>query len=62
MPETLRCPGCGSGLPADAPEGLCPECLLKQVIQGGSEPGEVEGTTTPGTILNRCNLRGRMRK
>ncbi len=47
MPITLRCPGCGSGLPADAPEGLCPECLLKAVIQGGSGPGEGQSTTTP---------------
>jgi len=26
------CPECGTGLPADAPEGLCPQCLLKGVI------------------------------
>ena len=47
MPETLRCPGCHSRLPADAPEGLCPECLLKQVLQSGTDPGEGPGTTTP---------------
>jgi len=34
-------------LPADAPEGLCPECLLKEAIQSGSGPGERQGTTTP---------------
>jgi predicted Ser/Thr protein kinase len=27
-----RCPECGTDLPADAPEGLCPQCLLKGVI------------------------------
>jgi serine/threonine protein kinase len=47
MPKTLRCPGCGSGLPADAPEELCPECLLKAAIEGGSRAGEAQGTTTP---------------
>jgi predicted Ser/Thr protein kinase len=47
MPKTLRCPGCGSALPADAPEGLCPECLLKEAIQIGSGPAKGQGTTTP---------------
>ncbi|MEW6156475.1 MAG: protein kinase [Verrucomicrobiota bacterium] len=28
--KTIRlCPGCGNPLPADAPAGLCPQCLLK---------------------------------
>src|SRR5258708_35535387 len=30
------CPTCGVELPGDAPEGLCPRCLLKQ---GLSSPG-----------------------
>ena len=47
MPETQRCPGCGSRRPADAPEGLCPECLLKEAMQGGSSPGARPGATTP---------------
>ena len=47
MPEAMRCPGCGSGLAADAPEGLCPECLLKRAMQGGSGSGDGPGTTTP---------------
>ena len=50
MPESLRCAGCGSGLPADAPEGLCPECLLNQVIQTRSELGGGPGTTTPNPL------------
>ena len=24
-----HCPDCGSPLPPDAPEGICPECLMK---------------------------------
>jgi tRNA A-37 threonylcarbamoyl transferase component Bud32 len=27
MSETLKCPRCGTALPAKAPEGLCPRCL-----------------------------------
>src|SRR4051794_13823396 len=28
MAEAHACPECGAELPADAPEGLCPSCLL----------------------------------
>jgi serine/threonine protein kinase len=28
---TLTCPYCNTALPADAPEGLCPSCLLRDV-------------------------------
>jgi predicted Ser/Thr protein kinase len=31
------CPECGAGLPEDAPEGLCPKCLLKGVISSAHE-------------------------
>jgi hypothetical protein len=27
-----QCPGCGRTLPADAPDGLCPSCLLQQAF------------------------------
>ncbi|MEM7394328.1 MAG: protein kinase, partial [Verrucomicrobiota bacterium] len=29
METTRVCPDCGSPLPPDAPEGICPECLMK---------------------------------
>lgn len=29
-PEARPCPKCGETIPADAPQGLCPKCLLKQ--------------------------------
>jgi predicted Ser/Thr protein kinase len=32
-----NCPQCGTQLPADAPEGLCPQCLLKGVISSAHE-------------------------
>jgi tRNA A-37 threonylcarbamoyl transferase component Bud32 len=31
------CPECGTALPADAPEGLCPQCLLKGVISSAHD-------------------------
>jgi hypothetical protein len=31
-----RCPRCDAELSADAPEGLCPECLLRQALAGPS--------------------------
>src|SRR5246127_3551620 len=30
MMETRLCPQCGARMPADAPEGLCPKCLLSE--------------------------------
>ena len=29
--EPKRCPNCGGPIPAEAPEGLCPKCLLMEV-------------------------------
>jgi serine/threonine protein kinase len=51
MPETRRCPQCQAELPPDAPEGLCPECLWKEAMKSGSEPGHEHGvtmTSSPG--------------
>jgi WD40 repeat protein/serine/threonine protein kinase len=36
MTEARACPQCGVELPVDAPEGLCPRCLLQQGIGEGS--------------------------
>jgi tRNA A-37 threonylcarbamoyl transferase component Bud32 len=46
-----RCPECGTDLPADAPEGLCPQCLLKGVISSAHEAAKsapAEATTPYG--------------
>ncbi len=37
MAEEGICPKCGAGLPANAPKGLCPQCLMKAGLQAGSE-------------------------
>jgi len=44
MTDILRlCPKCGSKIPADAPEGGCPGCLLETAL--GLLPGEDEEST-----------------
>jgi tRNA A-37 threonylcarbamoyl transferase component Bud32 len=42
-----RCPECGAGLPADAPEGLCPQCLLRGAI--GSAHDAAKSTPAEAT-------------
>jgi hypothetical protein len=33
MAEHELCPNCGSRLPVNAPQGLCPACLLRQALE-----------------------------
>jgi len=51
MVEAKKCPQCGEEIPADAPEGLCPNCLLKVDLLAnvGSQPESEPGLTTPYT-------------
>jgi len=37
MAEEPSCAKCGAELPANAPKGLCPQCLMKAGLQAGSE-------------------------
>ena len=39
MSETRRCQSCGAELAADAPEGLCPRCLMQAALVGPSSVG-----------------------
>lgn len=53
-----HCSGCGAALPADAPQGLCPQCLMKLGLESDADvtiggPGVIEG---PGTIIGRYKL------
>src|SRR5215472_15167108 len=34
MSESARCPQCGTELPEETPQGLCPTCLLKLGLSG----------------------------
>lgn len=36
---TAECPECGAPLPADAPRGQCPRCLLERGLDAGPEEG-----------------------
>src|SRR5262249_13987924 len=56
MPEARRCPRCETELRSDAPEGLCPECLLQEAMGAGSGSSEEPRATTsyspgPGFVL-----------
>ncbi|MCX5637545.1 MAG: protein kinase [Planctomycetota bacterium] len=58
MADENRCPKCGARLPTDAPEGLCPKCLMKGVISKEDadvtlESPHIEG---PGTMIGRYKL------
>jgi serine/threonine protein kinase len=40
MSTENRCPQCGAELPANAPQGLCPACLLKKGLEPNTFPSE----------------------
>src|SRR5262249_32265233 len=46
MSATRPCPQCGAEVRPDAPEGLCPECLLKEAMKGASDVGQNSGVPT----------------
>ena len=49
MAETEKCTECGADLPADAPQGLCPKCLIKLGLPTGAE---TDKTATPDDQSN----------
>ena len=42
MAEERSCPECGAELPANAPEGLCPRCLMKSARQETKPSGNAD--------------------
>ena len=50
MTTERTCPKCGGPLPDDAPEGLCPPCLLEQALE----------TIVGATGLDRAAARERL--
>src|SRR5688572_26347208 len=38
MAEPAQCPKCGFQLPADAPAGLCPKCLMQAGLESEPQP------------------------
>ena len=53
MPETV-CPECGGGVPEEAPDGLCPACLLRAVIEP-SEEAPIDEVSADGAGLHFGN-------
>ena len=43
MPEPRTCRRCGAAIPALAPRGACPACLLRDAVESG-EPGSAPGS------------------
>ena len=54
MPTTSTCPESGTPLPADAPQGLCPKCLLRHGME--VTPTSSEPQPTPIHIVNPTPL------
>src|SRR5581483_6789096 len=42
-----QCPRCGAPLPADAPEGICPKCLVRLGLSPATEVGAGETEPMP---------------
>lgn len=69
---TSHCPDCGTALPADSPQALCPACLMKQalasrtIVDGGRTPvapplsPEELAEKFPGFEILECLGRGGM--
>jgi serine/threonine protein kinase len=65
LTDPIRCPSCGEPLAANAPEGLCPSCLLREGLatiaheahdeatRGTSPPGRVDPTAPSAALLAR---------
>ncbi len=59
MAHTNHCPQCGADLPTDAPEGLCPKCLMKAVQSPTLRPGGDEAQADVGaTIGGSASIEG----
>jgi len=52
MTGTKLCPQCGSELPADALQGLCPHCLLQGGLSSATPPRDSASTTGPGAAFS----------
>src|SRR5947207_2100256 len=64
MAAQKKCEECGAELPANAPQGLCPRCLLKLQLPNGPDPAAEAQTISmalpldekPGTMIERYKL------
>ena len=56
MPDGNECPQCGRPLPANAPAGLCPACLLKQGAAADTVTGASQPPFQPPTVAELAPL------
>src|SRR5437899_10566213 len=53
MSEPRRCPKCAAEIPANTPEGLCPQCLLAAGLESqpaaAGAPGPTQAAAPPGS-------------
>jgi WD40 repeat protein/tRNA A-37 threonylcarbamoyl transferase component Bud32 len=58
MAQENNCPQCGEEMPPDAPEGLCPKCLMKAVQHDdvNATLGDSHLIEGPGTKIGRYEL------
>jgi len=58
MDNKKQCPQCSTEMPLDAPEGLCPKCLMKALQQDNTNMamGESSFLEGPGTKIGRYEL------
>ena len=50
MTKAPLCPGCRAEVSADAPDGLCPECLFQRIIEGRDGAEEPTAAHTPAPV------------
>ena len=50
MLEENHCPECGAELPADVPQGQCPQCLMKLGLPTGAEVDEADDTKPTSAV------------
>ena len=52
MTEQPHCPKCGTQLPADAPAGLCPKCLVQAGLESEPPPHSMPAATMPSPAIS----------
>jgi serine/threonine protein kinase len=57
MAERERCRNCGGEMPGNAPQGLCPACLLRQGLESQETSRSVDIERTPTLDPDRASTR-----
>ena len=57
--EPRRCPACSAEIPAEAPQGLCPKCLLLGVASVAEPPENLRASAVGGISQSGARSQGR---